>query len=408
MTVKHKYTIFKVLTQNSTNGFTLIELIFGLLIMGLVGGFTLNALVEASNSFNQDRKSIQSAQNLTTVLELIGNDIKQAGERISGDDSFPTIEIQQESSATLPEDGSPVQRSSLIVRRAVVTRALTLCADIPVGTATGLANLVVRDTALTTNPNCNQNPAPSAAASPLREGVNYRCELGDPNYNYNPTQDSCNPVPANPNNDATLQNVLVAVSRQDGNICMFRYTGENLAFSPTQSRLTVTPLSTCASGVAYDVSNPIYLLEERRYTLDTSGNLTVSVNGGTPSTLISGIAKFKVSARGYVVTAPGVVPAIALEDRVIDPSGGGGTFACTAADGVSMPAGAATTTDPTYACRLNFGANMANWKQIAGVRIELQAKYDPTGRATYANALPADIEKLTANAEFFPRNVLSK
>jgi hypothetical protein len=43
---------------------------------------------------------------------------------------------------------------------------------------------------------------------------------------------------------------------------------------------------------------------------------------------------------------------------------------------------------------------------LAGVKIELQAQYDGTGQ----NATPtqADRDKLTATAEYFPRNVMSK
>ena len=423
MMAKQKYTILKVLIQGSNKGFTIIELIFGLLILLLIGGFTMNALIEAGNSFNKDKKDIQSAQNLTAILELIGNDVKQAGERIN-DNNFPTIEIRQETSDTLA-DGSPVQSSTLIVRRGLVPSALTLCENIPVGAAVGRTSLIVRDTALDipvgTNPGCNQNPAASTTPTPLRESVNYRCELGDPNYSYTAGQDSCNPIPANPNNIPALQRGLVAISKQDGNICTYDYTGENLASTPTQSTLTVAASSTCVNTVAYNTNLPIYLIEERRYRLtippspdNTTGNLQLSTDGGnTWSTLISGIVKFKVSARGYRVTAPGVTPAITLDDRIIDETGGGAAFACTAADvaaGVSPSAG--TTADPTYACRLNFGANVANWKQIAGVRIELQAKYDSTGRETYASAAAIpnnkNIEKLKASAEFFPRNVLSR
>jgi type II secretory pathway pseudopilin PulG len=429
MTVKQKYTILKVLIQNSTKGFTILELVFGLLILLLIGGFTMNALIESGNSFNKDRKDIQSAQNLTAVLELIGNDVKQAGERIISDDRFPTIEIRQETSTTLA-DGSPIQRSTLIVRRGVVPSPLTLCEDISAGTAATRTTLIVRDTTLNvpvgTNPGCDYNPAPPTAPappSPLREAVNYRCELGDPNFSFNPALDSCSAIPSAP----ALQRGLIALSRQDGNICVYNYTGESLAATPTRSTLTVAATSTCAITdpitslpIVYNTNLPIYLIEERRYTLDTSGNLQVSVNGGTPSTLISGIAKFKVSARGYKVTALGVTPAFTLDDRVIeetgifDPISGGGSgiSACTAADEVAMPTATPSAADPTYACRLNFGANVANWKQIAGVRIEMQAKYDPTGRETYADAVAIpnnkNIEKLKASAEYFPRNVLSK
>jgi prepilin-type N-terminal cleavage/methylation domain-containing protein len=404
MTVKQKYSILMAATQNSTKGFTLIELIFGLLIMGLVGGFTLNALVEASNSFNQDKKNIQSAQNLTTVLELIGNDVKQAGERINNT-NFPAIELRQDSA----------QGSTVIVRRALVTRALTFCGTSMTGTtAASLTSLVVKDPSLNipagTNPGCDQNSSASATPTPLREAINYRCELGDPNHTYDPAQDSCNPTPAPSNTIASLQNVLVALSAANGDICVLRYTGENLAASPATSTLVLQPLTTtnCATAGTYNANIPIYLIEERRYTLDPLGNLNVSTDGGqTYTTLISGIARFKVSARGYrVAPAAGATPEITLEDRVIDENGGGGSFACTAADGVSMPASTPTRVDPTYACRLNFGANTANWKQIAGIRIELQARYDPTGQNPTPTA--AQIDKLTAGAEFFPRNVLSK
>jgi prepilin-type N-terminal cleavage/methylation domain-containing protein len=408
-----KSTISKVLIHHSDRGFTLLELLVGMVIMSIVGGLALNAIVEAGKSYGNDKRNIESSQNLSAVLEMVGNDIKQAGEQLpNNDNNFPAVELRQETSSAFA-DGSPIQRSTLIVRRALVANPLTLCAPIAAGAAAGTTALTVRDSALDnpvgTNPNCAQNTAASANPSPLREAVNYRCRLGDPNFTYDPAQDSCIQSSTNSKNDINLQNVLVAVSRRDGNMCTFRYSEQNLLFSATQSRLVnLTQLSTCATAVDYATNSPIYLIEERRYTLDPiNGNLTLSVNGRAPETLIGGIARFKVSARGYQVSAPGATPVITLNDRRIDPTGGGAGFACTAADGVSMPT-TASEADPTYACRLNFGANTANWKQIAGIRIELQAKYDATGRASYANARPADIEKLQARAEFFPRNVLSR
>jgi hypothetical protein len=56
-----------------------------------------------------------------------------------------------------------------------------------------------------------------------------------------------------------------------------------------------------------------------------------------------------------------------------------------------------------------------DWKTLQGIKVELQAKYDSTGRsAEGANPnLDSDVvknekKKLTVAAEFFPRNVLSK
>jgi hypothetical protein len=47
-----------------------------------------------------------------------------------------------------------------------------------------------------------------------------------------------------------------------------------------------------------------------------------------------------------------------------------------------------------------------NWKTLAGIKVELQAKYDSAGGSATASA--TDAAKLSAKAEFFPRNVLSK
>ena len=57
-----KYTILKALIQNSNKnpGFTLLELIVGLSIMVLVGGFAMNAFVDSSKTFSNDKKNIDS------------------------------------------------------------------------------------------------------------------------------------------------------------------------------------------------------------------------------------------------------------------------------------------------------------------------------------------------------------
>ena len=91
-------TIFKVLihnsikSRNSNNGFTLLELLIGLVLMSVVGGLAMNAFVQTSTSFRQDKKDIETSQDLSAVLEIIGNDIRQAGENIN-DGSFPAIEF---------------------------------------------------------------------------------------------------------------------------------------------------------------------------------------------------------------------------------------------------------------------------------------------------------------------------
>ena len=441
-----KYTILKVLLQTSNKGFTLLELVIGMTILLIISGLTLSALNQAGDAFSKDKKNIDSSQSISAVLELIGNDVRQAGEYIRQDASFPALELSQNATPTLPINRSGTivtasASSTLIVRRALTANPLTLCASVPNGTATTVTRIVVGDTtavpgacnplaASTATPPANAFLTPLVSTSPILQAKNYRCELGDPNLTYSPAQDSCVAAAASMNNNPSLQRVLLAISDNAGNICVFNYTGEDTS-NPTQYKLIVTPIASNCDNTGYSstVPTPVYVLEERRYNLDANNNLTLATDGGvssTPPTLMSGIAKFKVSARAYKVTATGVTPAFTLNARVIEPTGlflnGVASSVCTTAgvdDGVSMPVATATATDPIYACRVkNAGGDLTQWSHIAGVRIEMESRYDSTGTNISNNALtnyldalnnrPEEIAKLQAAAEYFPRNVLSK
>jgi prepilin-type N-terminal cleavage/methylation domain-containing protein len=399
-----KYTILKVLIPNLNKGFTLIELTIGLLVMVIVGGLAMNSLVDASKSFSEDKRNIDSSQNLSAVLDLIGTDIKQSGELLRNDDNFPTIEIQQNN----------VNSSTLIVRRALTT-PLTLCENI-LANDPSRTRIIVADNAQgnnctpfpgTTPP--NTPPTPTALPTMLSDSRNYRCKLGDINATYPAGSNFCSiALASNPTNAAGLQTVRIAMSDREGHIRALRYIDEDTSGAPNIYRMATDPSPVLAAAdpnnTHYDIGEPIYLMEERQYRLN-GNNLQVSIDGGvTFNTLISGIARFKVSARGYTNTA-----ATPLSQKVINPNPPVG-IACTAADGVNIPT-TPTAENPIYGCKLNFKTNAAdpaiNWKMIAGVKVELQTQYEPTGGR---NVIPnqQDLDKLTARAEFFPRNVLSK
>ena len=392
-----KYTILKVLIQNLNKGFTLIELIVGLLIMVIVGGLAMNAMVEASNTFNSDKKNIDSSQNLSAILEIIGNDIKQSGEQIN-DGKFPVIKIENIATATTTlKAGS----SRITVRRALIS-PLNLC--LSPTSSVAITSLVVADnTKKTPNPNCKSDPLPTTTLpSPirpttLREARNYRCKLDDPNADYSSaTTDFCRASKASPD----LEKVRAAMSDSSGNVWIFDYVddSDNVG-TATDPKFNMT-IGSSTPPIAYPLDTPIYLIEERIYTLDPNGNLQLQrdgklkADGVTPDaeTLISGIEKFNVSARVYSdVTTKDINPT---------PSN-----ACTTVQDPDTPS-SPTADNPKYACNFNPSDATYNWKTLAGVKVKLQARYDPTGR----NATPttADTDKLSARAEFFPRNVLSK
>jgi prepilin-type N-terminal cleavage/methylation domain-containing protein len=429
-----KYTILKAITRTSNKGFTLLELLVGMIITLIIGGLAMQAFINASITFSKDKKSIESDQNLSAVLQIIGDDIKQSGENIN-DINFPTIEfsIDPASTATPPS-------SKITVRRAL-SDPLTLCEAIAANPSTLPTSLTVADNTpatVTASANCDVGtatsqvlgsrpstsysfPIPTAPAPTifpqisgksqlfpiaLRKARDYRCQLDEPN-------------PTTPYDDATQaivdfcgglasEKVPVAVSDQKGHMLIFNQIDEvpgsitpaytnPLDTDPATStrkysiKLDATDISaginTRNKTVAYPIGSPIYLFEERVYALDSNNNLTVSVNRGTASTLIKKIAKFNVSARIYSDNVAKTVNATPANSCPAPNT----TYTCTFNSNTSN----ATATDPTY-----------NWKNLAGVKIQLQAQYDGTGQ----NATPttADTDKLTATAEFFPRNVMSK
>lgn len=430
-----KYTILKVLirnlnrAKNSSQGFTLLELLVGLVIMSIVIGLSLNAFNQASSDFNKDKKNIESGQNLTAVLQMIGNDIQQAGEQIT-DNRFPVVEFST-SGANTP--------STITIRRAVST-PLTLCQVLDnTTTVSSLTELTVANNTLTEN-NCKVGTSttpllvsrpnttytipttppisdPTTALSPLvtsslRELRDYRCKQDNPNPSTpydddsQATVDFCNITPPTPNPE-TLR---IAVTGTNGRILIFNQTNENdkTGANVADRRYTIsvntnfvsTPIADPAiasntanaptAALPYNIGSPIYAIEERTYTLDTTnGTLKLSVNGGAAQDLISNIDKFSVSAKIYQDTT-----AVPLSQQQIDPAP---SNACVSGTNSQF------ASDSAYTCRFNAGAN---WRTLAGVQVQIQAKYNSTGGSSTATA--EQLEKLTARAEFFPRNVLSK
>lgn len=459
-----KYTILKVLIQNfskgnkSDRGFTLIELIVGMAILLIVGGLAMNAFVQASISFNKDKKSIDSNQNSSAILELIGSDIKESGENIYAT-NFPTIEFK------LVDASEPTLKlgSSKVTIRRALTNPLTLCESIPANNdPTARTTLVVADNTSTTvsdpnGRNCDiatatsplsvyrvaptttapipsttyyptspvtafpTSPTPLSLTLPLalRKLRDYRCQLDE----LNPTTpyDSMGNAGTDFCGGSALEKLRIAVSDTRGHLLIFNQTNETAdagnsadTVIPPVKKYRVTVNTTFTAGdpatanntrnrtVSYPIGSSIYALEERVYSLDANSNLQLSINGANPVVLVRKIDSFKVSARTYM----------SAQNRDENPTP------------TIVPGGDICTGAPAYICRFYYNRSATalaapvapaledpndtplDWKLIAGVKVEIQAKYDGTGQ----NATPTatDTDKLTATAEFFPRNVLSR
>ena len=479
-----KYMILKAIIQSfsrvpkSNKGFTLIELIVVMSIMLIVGGLAMNAFIQASTTFNKDKKSIDSSQSMSVILEMIGTDIKQSGENIN-DRNFPTIEFNtvDTEDTTIAVAMRPKLGSSKVIIRRALTEPLTLCesiaansdpttrtsiivADNTPATVTASANCDVGTSSsklvaarpnteyelvLTPAPGTDPVPTPSLATSDLilpkalRKVRDYRCQLDDPNPTvaYDDASRATDTFCASP--ASSLEKIRIAISNESGQFLIFNQTNETLgSTSPsftntaTLKKYSITvntnsPALDTASvtsnnknkAVVYPIKSPIYVIEERVYTLSKLGYLQLSINGAAPQTLTKKIENFIVSAKTYNNST----------ERIINPKPAGtavnpvatSTTALTtanpicyspttpAADVTNPQAADATETNPQYICKFNYFTNVtdkADWKTLAGVKVEIQTQYDGTGQ----NATPtdADKKKLYAVSEFFPRNVLSK
>lgn len=464
MTLKAIIQISSKITK-SNQGFTLIELIVGLSIMLIVSGLAMNAFIQASTTFNKDKRSIDASQNMSVVLEMIGNDIKQSGENI-GDGNFPTVAFRIADPAD-PADTNLMSGSSKITVRRALIGALTLCEKIDPNIAFSSTNpITVYDNAPATianSSNCdaatNSNPLIVYRVAPpvlpvtapptlmpttyfpttpvtalpttptpltlklpfaLRKLRDYRCNV-DPNITYDSV--------ANAGNDfctsAPNAKVRIAVSNLNGQFLIFNQTDEvadstNTAdtVSPPVKKYRITVNTDFArlnptadptidpaiainnrnKAVEYNIGNPIYVLEERVYTLRNDGALQVSIDGKAAETLIKKIDNFRVSARIYTNST----------DREVNPSP---TNPCPDAAPFANQSAGTDVESPKYICQFNYftsitPADRADWKTLAGIKIEVQAKYDGTGQN--AEATENDKKKLYSVSEFFPRNVLSK
>jgi prepilin-type N-terminal cleavage/methylation domain-containing protein len=396
-----KYTILKAIIQNfsriskANKGFTLIELIVGLSIMLIVGGLAMNALIQASTSFNKDKKSIDSSQSMSAILEIIGSDIKQSGENIN-DASFPVIKIEKIPTPD-PANVNMPGSSKITIRRALTT-PLTLCEQIT-GTSTN-TTLTVTDDSLS-EPNCKLGTEITVGTiirpTSLKEARNKRCQLDNVNGNYTTptTSDFCEATKASPD----YEKVLAAMSDKSGHMRTFQYVDDTAAEAITfgtpavsgkKYKISISGLS--ADSNTYKIGDPIYLIEERVYSLDKDGNFMLQIDGGVSSKLMKKIQKFNVAAKVYGDKET-------RESDAIDP-------ATPAVKPNLLPkARRCDLAIPNYICEFNT-TSIDDWKTLQGIKVDLQAKYDGTGQS--ATASTAELEKLSAVAEFFPRNVLSK
>jgi type IV pilus assembly protein PilW len=121
---------------------TMVELLLAMVIAGLIAAAALSLAFSSRDLYEGDRVRTDLNQNLRSGVDLLGMEIRQAGERLPLD--FPAIEIV---------DGGGSNPDTMIVRRNLLDAVLPICAEIQAGTT--VQSIRVASDATTPPPGCS-------------------------------------------------------------------------------------------------------------------------------------------------------------------------------------------------------------------------------------------------------------
>ncbi|MBF2058019.1 MAG: prepilin-type N-terminal cleavage/methylation domain-containing protein [Cyanobacterium sp. T60_A2020_053] len=352
----------KITNSESQQGITMIEMIASMLISSLVVAFAFNGFAYYRQSFLRDQSRNRVNQSFGGVSTLIGPDILQIGEGLTDDPRFPAVEVRQ-----TPIPGTdPVENSSeILIRKAVITDSLPLCADITAGTSTNV--LIFDDTG----------------------GGEPGCDLIDNDG------DGVPDLLANWSRNRQTRGGTVRAYIYDGasDWEFFDYTGEitqdgsgNVitpsGSNPAELALLTTNSHTWANNYSASGSSKIYIIEERLYRLSRSAGeesgtlqLIVDRNTANPLDLASNIENFEILI------------------NVAEDAQATTTFNC-------------TVIPPTVQAHCPDYTNFADysWAQIQDIQVTTTLNLDDED-------LPQNVEfreeDLRLTEKFFPRNVFS-
>jgi hypothetical protein len=386
-------------------GFTLLELTVASVVSLTILSLSMGMLNEQRRQILGDRTRAGVNDNLRIASDLIGFDIKQAGERLESDTEMPGISIIPGATAAVP--------SRLVLQRQLLTEKLTACQSISAGTGgtTTIDVSVVSSSSSTpatpgiaTCPYSYTVPPPIAPATVgvepsatlttlqptenLRAWRTYRCRQGAP---FTGTTDPCTrtaTIPATPatSNCQQLGGTDTECSwayirdpiNHRGEFFLYSFENTGTCAYSTYSARTCQRIqradgNTWQFSYTYDPTKTkaeqpqIYILEQREYRLtpdtDTSRTddyvLDLSVNGLSPKRIANQFTDFQARA--------------------------------------SLSAGLAST----FNSGLTF---VTDWQTLQGVQITFNS-INPNTNVLKDNSASSF---LTLTSQFLPRNTLSQ
>jgi prepilin-type N-terminal cleavage/methylation domain-containing protein len=378
----NKY-IGKVGSQGSKriSGFTLIELIVSMSVTAIVAGFALQAIVQTQASFNTDQKKVQNSQKISSVLEIVGRDIRQAGEQII-DPSFPIIRVRPRSSGG----------SSIVIYRAV-SESVPICRDYA-------SNTTMTEFFFATDKKTSAASTTDGNAGKAYCTVETTAVTGTDTF---PTKQQSGWIGLR--SVATSTKMLGMFSRTGNSnmVIPFVYTDEskpvnytggtlNLRIAIESLTLSATPLQEVKIG------DTAYLVEKKEY-LVCNNELKVRINS-----IVEGDSSYACLTPNATTDPTGVLETIATNIEKLDIKM---TTRLVATEDAPSPA--AEVQGSNAAFPITTSGSERGWQNIQSISIRIKS-VDPLNRTVTAPYNDADkkiVESLTSEGNFYPRNVSS-
>ncbi len=370
----------RLLFQQSSQvqGFTLIELLVGMVITSIIAALALQALVKTQSSFNTDQKRVENSQKMSSVLEIIGRDTRQAGEIIV-EPNFSILKVNP-----LASGGS-----SIIVYRAI-SEPVSICKDYPKGVAiTEFFFATDKKTSATSSSTNNDGKLFCTVEPSTITGSNTFPIQQQEGWINKRT------VANNQKSFGMLYNTLARTTQP------FVYTSESRPTNFTGGSLNLKiGINSLIPAEDIKVGDTAYLVEKKEYVV-CGTDLKIRTNSVIESTN-NAINPACAAPTSYDPTAS--LETVATNIEKIDI-----TMITRLLPTASDPNPLSEAQAINNAFPITTTGSERGWQNIQSVKISIKS-IDPLNRVL--TGLPVDaknkiLESLTSEGSFYPRNVLS-
>ncbi|EHJ10553.1 PilW family protein [Crocosphaera watsonii] len=266
--MKNKYTKFKphlLALDRPNQGITLMELLTGTMVSSIIINLGFMGFSLSRQMYLQEQQTNDVNQALRIVFEMVGADIRQAGEGFAEDPNFPSVVV------TKDDDGN----SEISIRRSVLSISLPVCRRVVSGTTEEV--MVVDETGSIAG--CDVIEKDNGWPDSLDSWRDYRTSNGS--------------------------TVRAFIYDGVGNGEFFDYAGEK-TFAEDGSTVTPSPDAVASASITTDRhrwentyeangSSRIYLIEERHYRLENNRlQLTLDNNPDDTSTIVGNLETFQI------------------------------------------------------------------------------------------------------------------